>query len=70
MDELRAGFELAAAYPVCKGFAVGRSLFYSAAEDWFAKDITDAEATARIARNYRELLQTWRDARTSSAAQE
>ena len=66
LDELRADFELGADFPICKGFAVGRSLFFQAAEARFANDITDAEATAQIARNYRELLQIWRASRADT----
>jgi 5-dehydro-2-deoxygluconokinase len=62
-DELERGFALAARHPVCKGFAVGRSIFMDAARLWFAGGITDQDAVSRIQKNYSSLVATWRNAR-------
>jgi 5-dehydro-2-deoxygluconokinase len=62
-DELERGFALAARHPVCKGFAVGRSIFMDAARLWFAGGITDQDVVARVQRNYAGLVATWRKAR-------
>jgi 5-dehydro-2-deoxygluconokinase len=59
--ELKKGFAAAAGQRICRGFAIGRSLFASPAEDWFAGRIDDATATAIIAENYRRLVALWRD---------
>ncbi len=69
MDELIDDFTPAAASPVCKGFAVGRTLFHDAAINWFAGDIDDDEARDRITENYRNLLKVWRTLRQSTPAQ-
>ncbi|MEQ8710304.1 MAG: 5-dehydro-2-deoxygluconokinase [Rhodospirillales bacterium] len=52
--------------PVCKGFAVGRSIFSEAADQWFRDEITDAEASSAIARSYSALLETWHACRHDS----
>jgi len=58
-DELKRGFELASGQPLCKGFAVGRSVFQSAAEQWFAGTIEDSEVIDQVAANYSRLVQMW-----------
>ncbi|MFQ6017372.1 MAG: 5-dehydro-2-deoxygluconokinase [Kiloniellaceae bacterium] len=59
-ERLEAAFALAAAQPLCKGFAVGRTIFGAVAEDWFGGRLDDAGAVDRMARNYRRLIDTWR----------
>jgi 5-dehydro-2-deoxygluconokinase len=58
-DELKLGFELAAEQPLCKGFAVGRSVFQSPAEQWFAGKIDDSEVIEQVSQNYSRLVQLW-----------
>jgi 5-dehydro-2-deoxygluconokinase len=62
-DELKRGFELASEQPLCKGFAVGRSVFQSVAEQWFAGAINDNEVIAQVGTNYSRLVQLWRQRR-------
>jgi len=61
--ELAASFEVAAAFPLVKGFAVGRTIFGSVARAWMEGDLTDAEAVAEMARRYRRLCTIWDAAR-------
>lgn len=63
IEELTNDFSIGAKSPICKGFAVGRSLFFEAAEQWFRDEISDAEASAIVSRNYRILLDKWRKLR-------
>ncbi|WP_395455210.1 5-dehydro-2-deoxygluconokinase [Azospirillum melinis] len=63
-EELKAGLALAARQPVCKGFAVGRTLFGSAAEAWLAGSIDDAAAVAAMEAAYGRLIAFWREQRT------
>lgn len=63
MDELIEDFAHGAASPVCKGFAVGRTLFQDAANAWFADDISDQDAQDKISENYQNLLKAWRSLR-------
>ena len=65
---LRQGFEAAAAQPLCKGFAVGRSLFADAAEAWFAGQLDDDSVVDQIATRYQRLIQLWCDSRAPTSA--
>ena len=33
-DQLAAAFKIAQHHPICKGFAIGRSIFMAPARDW------------------------------------
>ena len=59
--ELAASFAAAAGEPTVRGFAVGRSIFWAAAEDWFAGRIDDAKAAAIVAANYRRIVDLWHE---------
>ncbi len=67
---LAQGFRAAANQPLCKGFAVGRSLFATAAEAWFADAISDNTVIDQVALRYRRLIQIWCEAQAASAAPE
>jgi 5-dehydro-2-deoxygluconokinase len=60
------GFRAAAAQPLCKGFAVGRSLFADAAAAWFAGTLADTGVVDDIAERYERLIRLWCDARAES----
>jgi len=60
-EELRQSFKVAAQFPVCKGFAVGRSIFGVAARRWFDSQIDDSEAIELIAGNYRRMIGFWQE---------
>jgi 5-dehydro-2-deoxygluconokinase len=64
-DLLRQSFEVAAPFAVCKGFAVGRSIFGTAARAWFAGDMDDNMVIELIAGNYARMIAFWQE---SSAA--
>ena len=66
-DDLQKSFDLAAPHPICRGFAVGRSIFADAAAGWFAGRIGDAEVIADIAGRYARLISAWRRAREQVA---
>jgi 5-dehydro-2-deoxygluconokinase len=59
--DLRESFRIAAPFDVCKGFAVGRSIFGDAARGWFAGDLDDEAATEMIAGNYRQMIGFWNE---------
>jgi 5-dehydro-2-deoxygluconokinase len=63
MDALAAAFEAAAAIPVVKGFAVGRTIFEGPARDWLAGEIDDAAAVGQLRRNLSTLVEAWRRSR-------
>jgi 5-dehydro-2-deoxygluconokinase len=55
IDELR----IAAGFDICRGFAVGRSIFAESASGWFAGHLDDAGAKASIAASYQRMIEAW-----------
>jgi len=66
---LQRGFRAAATQPLCRGFAVGRSIFGDAAAAWFAGRMGDQEVVEQVAQRYARLIRLWQDARLSAAEQ-
>ncbi|HYP71777.1 MAG TPA: PfkB family carbohydrate kinase, partial [Variovorax sp.] len=66
---LQRGFQAAATLPLCRGFAVGRSIFGDAATEWFAGRMSDEAVIAQVAQRYGRLIQLWQDARLAAAEQ-
>lgn len=62
-EELAASFEVAASYPLVKGFAVGRTIFGDAARAWLKGDMSDADAVTQMAARYTRLCHVWDAAR-------
>lgn len=62
-DSLKASFEVAARYPLVKGFAVGRTIFAEAARGWMTGALSDAQAVALMKDNYTRLCGIWDAAR-------
>ena len=67
-DALARSFALAAPHPICKGFAVGRSIFAEAAAAWFAGRSGDEAVIEAVAGRYARLIELWRSARAADAA--
>ena len=55
----------AAAQPLCRGFAVGRTIFGETARAWFLNEIDDDAAIDVIAQRYLRLMRRFADARYS-----
>ncbi|TCO69414.1 bifunctional 5-dehydro-2-deoxygluconokinase/5-dehydro-2-deoxyphosphogluconate aldolase [Rhodovulum euryhalinum] len=66
-ESLAESFRSAARFPLVKGFAVGRTIFAEAADRFMAGTITEAEAVALMARNYRTLCRAWDEARAAAS---
>ncbi|AUH33032.1 bifunctional 5-dehydro-2-deoxygluconokinase/5-dehydro-2-deoxyphosphogluconate aldolase [Paracoccus tegillarcae] len=62
-DDLAASFAVAAAFPLVRGFAVGRTIFGAVARDWLAGNITDDQAVTQMADRYARLCAIWDEAR-------
>jgi 5-dehydro-2-deoxygluconokinase len=62
---LAESFALAAAEPLVKGFAVGRTIFADAARGWLAGTLGDADAVALMAGRYGRLCDLWDRARAT-----
>jgi 5-dehydro-2-deoxygluconokinase len=67
-DELEAAFAATAKAPIVKGFAVGRTIFVHAAEQWLAGKMSDDEAIADMASRFEQLTEAWLAARGRKAA--
>ena len=67
-DRVAQSFEVAARHAVCRGFAIGRTIFGQAARDWFANTIDDATAVESVAAGYVRMIELWRRLRPSAAA--
>ena len=65
-EQLWQGFQASAAQPLCRGFAVGRTLFAEAAAAWFAGTLDDSGVVAEVATRYQRLIALWRDARQAA----
>lgn len=66
VDELEASFRLAAAQPMVKGFAVGRTIFSDTARAWLRKDIDDNGAIVQMTDKYSELCRIWDSCRNEA----
>lgn len=62
-EEILAGMEAAAPFPLVKGFAVGRTIFQDVAAQWLSEKIDDDEAVDQLYKNFRILADGWRAAR-------
>ncbi|RWB55960.1 MAG: DUF2090 domain-containing protein, partial [Mesorhizobium sp.] len=67
-DELEAAFAATAKAPIVKGFAVGRTIFINAAEQWLAGKMSDDEAVTDMASRFERLTEAWLAARGRKAA--
>ncbi|MFT3689629.1 bifunctional 5-dehydro-2-deoxygluconokinase/5-dehydro-2-deoxyphosphogluconate aldolase [Paenirhodobacter sp.] len=63
--ELAASFQVAASFPLVRGFAVGRTIFGDVARQWFRGAMADDAAVAEMARKYAALCRIWDEARAS-----
>ncbi len=66
--QVAQSFDLAARHPVCRGFAIGRTIFGPPARDWLAGAIDDATAVQRVAAGYARMIAEWRRRRPAAAA--
>ena len=67
-DELEAAFAATADAPVVKGFAVGRTIFADAAEEWLAGKMSRRGGDRRHGRRFEKLTEAWLAARGRKAA--
>jgi 5-dehydro-2-deoxygluconokinase len=64
--ELLASFEVAAPFPIIKGFAVGRTIFNDVARAWLSNKLDDDAAVAALAGKFKVLVDAWRRARRAA----
>jgi len=58
-EEVRASISKASSVPLCKGFAVGRTIFGGPAQAWFDGQMTDEYAKQAMAESYDRLIEAW-----------
>ena len=58
-ERLAESFNIAARYPLVKGFAVGRTIFADSANRWMRGELSDEDTIATMADNYRRLCTLW-----------
>ncbi len=63
IDELADQLADAATHPLCRGFAVGRTIFGETARAWFTGEIDDGAAIEAISQRYLRLVRRFADAR-------
>ena len=68
--ELMQAFTDSAAFPLCKGFAIGRTIFAKPSQAWLAGEITDALLQQQIRDNYRALVNAWLNRKTANKQQQ
>ncbi len=59
LSELEDGFKASAEFKICKGFAVGRSIFSTPSKSWLANKINDQQLITQVKNNYLRLVNTW-----------
>ncbi len=62
-DELAKGFKAVAGKKHVKGFAVGRTIFNEAAQEWLRGTISDEAAVTMMADKFGNLVKIWNEAR-------
>ncbi|NVL44082.1 DUF2090 domain-containing protein, partial [Pseudomonas syringae pv. actinidiae] len=63
VEELAAGFAQARNSRVCKGFAVGRTIFREPSRAWMAGEIDDATLVSQVQSTFSGLIESWRESR-------
>lgn len=63
---LAEAFRVAASCDAVKGFAVGRTIFANAAEQWFSGKMNDDAAVADMAGRFGALVEAWRAAKAGA----
>src|SRR5690606_1275635 len=64
LESVANGFEVAAKWPVCKGFTVGRSIFHEPGKAWLEESIDDNQLKALVRQNFEYLIEAWLAARS------
>jgi 5-dehydro-2-deoxygluconokinase len=63
MKELARSLQMAAGQPMVRGFAVGRTVFAHAAQQWLSGQMSDEQAIADISGRFGTLVNVWLEAR-------
>jgi 5-dehydro-2-deoxygluconokinase len=58
-EKLVESFAAASSEPLCKGFAIGRSIYGGAARRWLAGEMGDEDLIASVAERYERMISLW-----------
>jgi 5-dehydro-2-deoxygluconokinase len=58
-EDLVKSFAAASSEPLCRGFAIGRSIYGGAARRWLAREMGDEELVSSVAANYERMISLW-----------
>jgi 5-dehydro-2-deoxygluconokinase len=58
-EKLAKSFAAASSEPLCRGFAIGRSIYGEAARRWLAGEVGDEELVSSVAANYERMISLW-----------
>jgi len=61
-EDLARGFEAFKGLELVKGFAVGRTIFAAAADEWLHNKINNEELIQRVEKNYSDIIDLWQRA--------
>jgi 5-dehydro-2-deoxygluconokinase len=67
MEAVKESFAGASKYEICKGFIVGRTIFYEPTKQWMQHKISDQELVDSVAGNYIELIKAWKKYREENS---
>mgnify|MGYP001186192204 FL=1 len=59
-EKLAGSFAAASSEPLCRGFAIGRSIYAGPARRWLAGEIGDEELVSEVAAGYGRVSELWR----------
>ena len=62
LDQLSKEFSLAARQEMCRGYAIGRSIFGAPCREWVAGRISEEEAEQKIYNNFITVIKSWEKA--------
>src|SRR5919199_207161 len=58
-EKLAESFAAASSEPLCRGFAIGRSVYGEVARRWLADEMGDEELISSVATNYERMISLW-----------
>jgi 5-dehydro-2-deoxygluconokinase len=61
MEQLEQSFIDSSQYDICKGFAIGRSIFSAPSKAWLANEIDDKTLIKQVSDNYLRLVKVWQN---------
>ena len=69
LEVLEKSFIESSEFDLCKGFAVGRSIFSDASKAWLKNEIDDQALIAQVTENYLRLVNVWQNRKSLKGGQ-